>query len=36
MGQEGLWLFEDGAVDQRLVIKLLSEDGRTADAEAHL
>ena len=37
--EEGLWLFEDGAVDQRLlflVVKLLSEAGRTADAEAHL
>lgn len=37
--EEGLWLFEDGAVDQRLlflVVTLLSEAGRTADAEAHL
>ena len=37
--EEGLWLFEDGAVDERLlflVVKLLSEAGRTADAEAQL
>ena len=37
--EEGLWLFEDGAVDQRLlflVVKLLSEAGRRADAEANL
>jgi hypothetical protein len=36
---EGLWQFEDGGVDERLLsltVKLLSEAGRTADAEAHL
>jgi uncharacterized Zn finger protein len=37
--EEGLWVFEDGRPDQRLVslaAELLVEGGRTEDAEAHL
>jgi hypothetical protein len=37
--EEGLWMFEDGQPDERLVsftVKLLSEAGRKADAEALL
>jgi tetratricopeptide (TPR) repeat protein len=37
--EEGLWVFEDGAPDQRLVLlaaELLSKAGRKGDAEAHL
>lgn len=37
--EEGLWLFEDGGVDEQLlflVADLLSKVGRKADAEAHL
>ncbi len=37
--EEGLWLFEDGQPDERLVlfvVGLLSKAGRKADAEAHL
>lgn len=37
--EEGLWVFEDGRPDQRLVllvVELLSKAGRKGDAEAHL
>ncbi len=37
--EEGLWLFEDGRVDERhlfLVVDLLSKAGREAEAETHL
>ena len=37
--EEGLWVFEDGRVDERLVfftVDLLSKAGRKRDAEAHL
>jgi uncharacterized Zn finger protein len=37
--EEGLWLFEDGPQDERLVLfaaGLLSKNGRKSDAEAHL
>jgi tetratricopeptide (TPR) repeat protein len=37
--EEGLWMFEDGPPDQRLVLlaaELLSKAGRKGDAEAHL
>jgi uncharacterized Zn finger protein len=37
--EEGLWIFEDGRQDERLVflaIELLAEKGRVAEAEAHL
>ena len=37
--EEGLWVFEDGRPDERLVLfvaELLSKAGREADAEAHL
>jgi uncharacterized Zn finger protein len=37
--EEGLWIFEDGQLDQRLVLfaaGLLSKANRKADAEAHL
>ncbi|MGO9174497.1 MAG: SWIM zinc finger family protein [Rhodomicrobium sp.] len=37
--EEGLWIFEDGRLDERLLflaVELLSKAGRKADAEAHL
>jgi len=37
--EEGLWMFEDGRTDERLVLfaaDLLAKSGRKADAEAHL
>ena len=37
--EEGLWLFEDGRLDERLVsftVELLSDAGRKEEAEAHL
>ena len=37
--EEGLWIFEDGRLDERLVffaVDLLSKAGRKRDAEAHL
>jgi len=37
--EEGLWVFEDGRPDERLVVfvtELLAETGRKSDAEAHL
>ncbi len=37
--EEGLWIFEDGRADARLLffaVELLCRDGREADAEAHL
>lgn len=37
--EEGLWLFEDGRADERLLffaVEFLCRDGREADAEAHL
>ena len=37
--EEGIWIFEDGRPDERLVLfaaGLLSKAGRKADAEAHV
>ena len=39
LAEEGLWLFEDGRPDERLVffaVDLLSQAGRNTDAEAQL
>jgi uncharacterized Zn finger protein len=39
IAEEGLWLFEDGRLDERLLfftVELLSKAGRKADAGAHL